>query len=90
MNTRHAEGQVDVKVSSGMAIEHATGHVDAHVSPRMRPEACKTTHKRSVPKDCPEEKEGSFRVLISPDQFFQDIEVPDIGDGFRARIAGPV
>ena len=30
---------------------------------------------REVPKDCPEEKEGSFRVLISPDQFIQDIEV---------------
>ncbi|KAF2618641.1 hypothetical protein F2Q68_00041285 [Brassica cretica] len=62
-----------------------------------------------VPKYCPEEKEGSFQVLISPDQFIQDIEVgfcgltsryqdedlegikrvPDIGDGFRARIAGP-
>ena len=47
MNTRHAEGQVDVEVSSGMAREHATGHVDAHVSPRMRPEACETTHMRS-------------------------------------------
>ena len=106
----------------------------AHVSPRMRPEACRTTHRRSggsfllagnfyiypatlidfysfrhtkdtpkrglererekevrcfrsidifrrpincrkVPKDCPEEKEGSFRVLISPDQFIQDTEV---------------
>ncbi|KAF3599038.1 hypothetical protein F2Q69_00033773 [Brassica cretica] len=141
MNTRHAEGQVDVEVSSGMAREHATGHVDAHVSPRMRPEACRTTHMRSggsfllagnfyiypanlvhyysfrhtkdtpkLLKDCPEEKESSFRVLISPDQFIQDIEVgfwdltsryqdedlegikgvPDIGDGFRARIAGPV
>ncbi|KAF3514632.1 hypothetical protein F2Q69_00008072 [Brassica cretica] len=65
---------------------------------------------REVPKDCPEEKEGSFRVLISLDQFIQDIEVgfwdlkswyqdedlegikgvPDIGYGFRARIAGPV
>ncbi|KAF3612093.1 hypothetical protein DY000_02046802 [Brassica cretica] len=110
MNTRHAEGQVDVEVSSGMAREHAAGHMDTHVSPRMRPKACRTTHKRSVPKDCPEEKESSFRVLISPDQFIQDIEVgfwdltsryqdenlegikgvPDIGDGFRARIAGPV
>ncbi|KAF2557837.1 hypothetical protein F2Q68_00014181 [Brassica cretica] len=65
---------------------------------------------REVPKDCPEEKEGSFRVMISPDEFIQDIEVgfwdltsryqdedlegikgvPDFGDGFRARIAGPV
>ncbi|KAF3546921.1 hypothetical protein DY000_02005125 [Brassica cretica] len=45
MNTRHAEGQVDVEVSSGMAREHATGHVNAHVLPRMRPEACKTTHR---------------------------------------------
>ncbi|KAF3522705.1 hypothetical protein F2Q69_00046139 [Brassica cretica] len=47
MNTRHAEGQVDVEVSSGMAREHATGHVDAHVSLCMRPEACKTIHRRS-------------------------------------------
>ncbi|KAF2597119.1 hypothetical protein F2Q68_00010148 [Brassica cretica] len=47
MNTRHAEGQVDVEVSYGMARRHATGHVDAHVSPRMRPEACETTHMRS-------------------------------------------
>ncbi|KAF2532565.1 hypothetical protein F2Q70_00030534 [Brassica cretica] len=81
MNTRHAEGQVDVEVSSGM-----------------------------VPKDCLEEKEGTFQVLICPDQFIQDIEVgfwgltswyqdkdlegikrvPDIGGGFQARIAGPV
>ncbi|KAF3584158.1 hypothetical protein F2Q69_00027548 [Brassica cretica] len=30
---------------------------------------------REVPKDCPEEKEGSFRVMISPDEFIQDIEV---------------
>ena len=30
-----------------MAIEHATGQVDAHVSPHMRPEACRTTHMRS-------------------------------------------
>ncbi|KAF2551128.1 hypothetical protein F2Q68_00034979 [Brassica cretica] len=120
MNTRHAEGQVDVEVSSGMAREHATWHVDAHVSPRMRPEACRTTHIRSggsfllagnfyiypatlvhfcsfrhtketpkLPKDCPEEKEGTFQVLICPDQFIQDIEVPDIGGGFQARIAGP-
>ncbi|KAF3514629.1 hypothetical protein F2Q69_00008077 [Brassica cretica] len=154
MNTRHAEGQVDMEVSSGMAREHATGHLDAHVSPRMRPEACRTTHMRSggsfllagnfyiypatlvhfyslrhtkdttkrgleregerererekevrcfrsidifrrpincreVPKDCPEEKKSSFRVLISPDQFIQDIEVPEIVDGFRARIFGP-
>ncbi|KAF3576621.1 hypothetical protein DY000_02030738 [Brassica cretica] len=64
---------------------------------------------REVPKDCREEKEGSFRVLISADQFIQDTEVgfwdltsryededlegikgvTDIGDGFRARIAGP-
>ncbi|KAF3546772.1 hypothetical protein DY000_02008692 [Brassica cretica] len=131
-----------------MAREHATGHLDAHVSPCMRPEACRTTHMRSggsffgnfyiypanlvqfyslrhtkdttkrglererdrekevrcfrsidifrrpincreVPKDCPEEKECSFRVLISPEQFIQDIEVPDIVDGFRARIFGP-
>ncbi|KAF3607921.1 hypothetical protein DY000_02046537 [Brassica cretica] len=69
-----------------------------------RPRNC-----REVPKDCPEEKEGSFRVMISLDQFIQDIEVgfwdltsryqdenlegikgvPDFGDGFRARIAGP-
>ena len=47
MNTRHAEGQVDVDVSYGMAREHATGHVDAHVSPCIRPEACRTTHRRS-------------------------------------------
>ncbi|KAF3493711.1 hypothetical protein DY000_02055751 [Brassica cretica] len=47
MNTRHDVGQVDMEVSSGMAREHATGHVDAHVSPRMRPEACRTTHMRS-------------------------------------------
>ncbi|KAL0745770.1 hypothetical protein Bca101_101722 [Brassica carinata] len=47
MNTRHAERQVDVEVSSGMVIEHTTGHVDAHVSPCMRPEACRTTHRRS-------------------------------------------
>ncbi|KAF2609541.1 hypothetical protein F2Q70_00011062 [Brassica cretica] len=47
MNTRHAEGQVDVEVSYGMARRHATGHVDTHVSPRMRPEACETTHMRS-------------------------------------------
>ncbi|KAF2593935.1 hypothetical protein F2Q70_00042397 [Brassica cretica] len=47
MNTRHAEGQVDVEVSSGMAREHAAGHVDAHVSLCMRPEACKTIHRRS-------------------------------------------
>ncbi|KAF2611474.1 hypothetical protein F2Q70_00010436 [Brassica cretica] len=108
MNTRHAEGQVDVEVSSGMAREHATWHVNAHVTPRMRPEACRTTHRRSggsfllagnfyiypatlvhfysfrhtkdtpkteVSKDCPEVKEGSFRVLIGPDQSIQDIGV---------------
>ncbi|KAF3523207.1 hypothetical protein F2Q69_00049929 [Brassica cretica] len=28
-----------------------------------------------VPKDCPEVKKGSFRVLISPDQSIQDIDV---------------
>ncbi|KAF2532559.1 hypothetical protein F2Q70_00030531 [Brassica cretica] len=50
MNTKHAEGQVEVEVSSGMAREHATWHVDAHVSPRMRPEACRTTHMRSEPR----------------------------------------
>ncbi|KAF3523582.1 hypothetical protein F2Q69_00046510 [Brassica cretica] len=102
MNTRHAEKKVDVEVSYGMARRHATGNVDSHVSPRMRPEA--------FPKDCPEVKEGSFQVLISPDQSIQDIDfgfwdlqsryqdedlewrkmVPDIGDGFRARITGPV
>ncbi|KAF3487490.1 hypothetical protein F2Q69_00053842 [Brassica cretica] len=140
MNTRHAEGQVDVEVSSDIAREHATWHVDAHVSPCMRPEACRMTHMRSggsfllagniyiypatlvhffsfrhtkytpkLPKDCPEEKEGSFQVLICPDQFIQEIEagflgltsryqdkdlegikrVPDIGGGYRARIARP-
>ncbi|KAF3511166.1 hypothetical protein F2Q69_00006290 [Brassica cretica] len=47
MNTKHAEGQVDVEVYYGMARRHATGHVDAHVSPRMRPEPCETTHMRS-------------------------------------------
>ncbi|KAF3499943.1 hypothetical protein F2Q69_00040645 [Brassica cretica] len=106
MNTRHAEGQVDVEVSSGSARKHATGHVDAHVSSRMRPEACETTHMRSGGIS----EEVFFRVLISPDQSTQDIDVgfwdltsryqdedlegikgvPDIGDGFRARIAGPV
>ncbi|KAF3536647.1 hypothetical protein F2Q69_00024111 [Brassica cretica] len=106
MNTRHAEGQVDVEVFYGMARRHATWHVDAHVSPRMRPEACETTHMRlggmflsagnfyiypailhhfysshsietkaKLLKDCPEVKEGSFRVLISPDQSIQDIDV---------------
>jgi len=142
MNTRHAEGQVEVEVSYVMAREHTTWHVDAHVLPCMRPEACRTTHRRSggsfllvgtfyiylatlvhfysfrhtkntlkrglererererkrerekevrcfrnidifrklrncweVPKDCPEEKEGYFRVLISPDHFIKDIEV---------------
>ncbi|KAF3547797.1 hypothetical protein DY000_02007025 [Brassica cretica] len=64
MNTRHAEGQVDVELSYGMARRHATGHVDAHLSPRMRPEACETTHMRS----------GGI-VLISPDQSTQDIAV---------------
>ncbi|KAF3495793.1 hypothetical protein DY000_02053923 [Brassica cretica] len=67
-NTRHAEGQVDVEVSSGMAREHATGHVDIHVSPRMRLEASSRYQD--------EDLEGRKRV-------------PDIGDGFRARIAGP-
>jgi len=134
MNTRHAEGKVYVEVSSVMAREHTTWHVDAHVSPRMRPKACRMTHMRSsgsfllagnfyiylatlvhfysfrhtkdilkrglererekevrcfrsidifrkpincpeVPKDYPEEKEGYFRVLISPDQFIQYIMV---------------
>ncbi|KAL0788580.1 hypothetical protein Bca101_004826 [Brassica carinata] len=69
MNTRHSEGKLDVEVSYGMARRHATGHVDAHVSPRMRPEACETTHMRS----------GGMFLLV-----------PDIGDGFRARITGPV
>ncbi|KAG2247610.1 hypothetical protein Bca52824_087238 [Brassica carinata] len=46
MNTRHAEGKVDVEVSSGMAKEHAKGHVYAHVSPHMQPEACGMTHRR--------------------------------------------
>ncbi|KAF2587825.1 hypothetical protein F2Q70_00039498 [Brassica cretica] len=32
-----------------------------------------------LPKDCPEEKESYFRVLISPDQFIQDIEVGFLG-----------
>ncbi|KAF3593428.1 hypothetical protein DY000_02023131 [Brassica cretica] len=93
MNTRHAEGQVNVEVSYGMAREHATGPMNC----------------REVPQDCPEEKQGSFRVLISPDQFIHDIEVgfwdltsryqdedlegikgvPEIGDGFQARIARP-
>ncbi|KAF2581905.1 hypothetical protein F2Q68_00003770 [Brassica cretica] len=120
MNTKHAERQVDMEVSYGMARRHATGHVDAHVSPRMRPEACETTHMRSggmfllagnfyiylatlhhfysshsieskakLPKDCPEVKEGSFQVLISPDQAIQDIDVGFIGDGFRARKSEP-
>ncbi|KAF2575958.1 hypothetical protein F2Q70_00001149 [Brassica cretica] len=71
MNTRHAEGQVDVEVSSGSARRHATGHVDAHVSPRMRPEACETTHMRSGGIS----EEVFFRVLISPDQSTQDIDV---------------
>ncbi|KAF3598073.1 hypothetical protein DY000_02025266 [Brassica cretica] len=107
MNTRHAEGQVDVEVSYGMAREHATGHVDAHVSPRIRPEACRTTHRRSS---------GSFLLA---DNFYiypttlvhfysfrhtkdtpkrglerererERSEVPDIGEGFRARKAGPL
>ncbi|KAL0640976.1 hypothetical protein Bca4012_103671 [Brassica carinata] len=69
MNTRHAEGQVYVEVSSVMAREHTTWHVDAHVLPRMRPKACRMTHMRSS---------GSFLL------------VPDIGDGFLARIARPV
>ncbi|KAF3594933.1 hypothetical protein DY000_02021940 [Brassica cretica] len=30
---------------------------------------------REVPKDCPEVKEGSFQVLISPYQSIQDIDV---------------
>ena len=47
INTIQAEGQVDVEVSSGMAREHAAGYVDAHVSPRMRPDACRTTHMKS-------------------------------------------
>ncbi|KAG5388548.1 hypothetical protein IGI04_030089 [Brassica rapa subsp. trilocularis] len=152
MNTRHAEGQVDVEMSSGMAREHSEGHVDTHVSPRMRPDACRTTHKRSVAhsywpatsiytqlpwftfthSDTPSTKKNVSRERererergkkASPDQFIQDIEVgfwdltsryqdedlegikgfgklsesesqstsvPDIRDGFRARIVGPV
>ncbi|KAF2540152.1 hypothetical protein F2Q68_00030404 [Brassica cretica] len=62
---------------------HAESYVDVVVSPGI-PINC-----REVPKDCPEVKEGSFQVLISPDQSIQDIDVPDIGDGFRAMIAGP-
>ncbi|KAF3584827.1 hypothetical protein F2Q69_00027540 [Brassica cretica] len=80
MNTRHAEGQLNMEVSSGMAIEHATGQVDAHVSPHMRPEACRTTHRRSG---------GSF-LLADNFYIYPATLVPDFGDGFRARIAGPV
>ncbi|KAF3511194.1 hypothetical protein F2Q69_00007168 [Brassica cretica] len=56
------------------------------------------TLQNVVPKDCPEVKEGSFRVLSSPDNSIQDIDVglwdltsrvPEIGDGFRAMKAGP-
>ncbi|KAF3547798.1 hypothetical protein DY000_02007024 [Brassica cretica] len=93
INTRHAEGQVDVEVSYGMARRHATGDVDAHVSPRMRPEACETTHMRSGGIQSTQDIDVGFWDLTSryQDEDLEGIKgVPDIGDGFRARIAGPV
>ncbi|KAF2582602.1 hypothetical protein F2Q70_00027968 [Brassica cretica] len=77
MNTRHAEGQVDVEVSYGMARRHATGHVDAQISPDQ------STQDIYV----------GFWDLTSryQDDDLEGIKgVPDIGDGCRARIAGPV
>ncbi|KAF3507470.1 hypothetical protein F2Q69_00006288 [Brassica cretica] len=99
MNTRHAEGKVDVEVSYGMARRHETGHVDAHVSPRMQPEACEMTHMRSggivliSPDQSTQDIDVGFWDLPSryQDEDLEGIKgVPDIGDGFRARIAGPV
>ncbi|KAF2542122.1 hypothetical protein F2Q70_00035811 [Brassica cretica] len=93
MNTRHAEGQVYVKVSSGMAREHAKGHAYIHVSPRMQPEACGMTYMRlggESPDQSIQDIDVGFWDLTSRYQD-EDLEgVPDIGDGFRARKAGPV
>ncbi|KAF3487907.1 hypothetical protein F2Q69_00055745 [Brassica cretica] len=90
MSREHAKGQVYPHVSPRMQPEacgtthRRLGEIETEVEKESRrfravtrilesfrgPKYC-----REVPKDCPEEKEGSFQVLISPDQFIQDIEV---------------
>ncbi|KAF3495790.1 hypothetical protein DY000_02053924 [Brassica cretica] len=75
MNTRYAEGQVNVETHQG--------HSKTWLREREKEVRCfrsidvfrRPINCREVPKDCPEEKESSFRVLISPDQFIQDTEV---------------
>ncbi|WZZ63534.1 hypothetical protein YC2023_074904 [Brassica napus] len=71
MNARHAERQVDVEVSSVMVIEHTTGHVDAHVSPCMRPEACRTTHRRSGGSFL---LAGNFYIYLATLGYARDLE----------------
>ncbi|KAF3547214.1 hypothetical protein DY000_02000859 [Brassica cretica] len=63
MRSAHANRHAEARVSRCMNTRHTEGQVDVEIN-------C-----RKVPKDCPEEKEGSFQVLICPDQFIQDIEV---------------
>ncbi|KAF3599348.1 hypothetical protein F2Q69_00035779 [Brassica cretica] len=101
MNPRQAESYVDVVVSPvihtkdtpkrGLEREREN-EVRCFRSIHIfrRPINC-----RKVPKDCPEEKEGSFRVLISPDQFIyfrvlisQDQFIQDIEVGFSDLTSG--
>ncbi|KAF2609205.1 hypothetical protein F2Q68_00043100 [Brassica cretica] len=47
MQSSHATSHVDVGVSLYISLSHASRHVCARVLPRMRPEACRLTHRRS-------------------------------------------
>ncbi|KAF2550466.1 hypothetical protein F2Q68_00034551 [Brassica cretica] len=103
MAREHATWHVDAHVSPNMRPEACwTTHMRSggsfllagnfYIYPDTLVHFCSFRHTKDtpkLPKDCPEEKEGSFQVLICPDQFIQDIEVPYIRDDFRARIAGP-
>ncbi|KAF2541588.1 hypothetical protein F2Q68_00031029 [Brassica cretica] len=108
MNTRHAEGKVDVEVSSGAWVANPYWPVssiytqlpcsfslipknikmwvrerDRSRKRKQEIPSCyenfrefpRTEILREVPKDYPKVKESSFRVLISPGQYIQDIDV---------------
>ncbi|KAF2581904.1 hypothetical protein F2Q68_00003771 [Brassica cretica] len=89
MARRHATGHVDAHVSPRMRPEECeTTHMRSggmfllagnfYIYPATLHHFYSShsiENKAKLPKDCPEVKEGSFRVLISPDQSIQDINV---------------
>ncbi|KAF3522810.1 hypothetical protein F2Q69_00046054 [Brassica cretica] len=68
MHSIHAASHGDVGVSLYMSLSHASRHVCARLSPRMRPEACRLTYRRSC---------GAFSLASD---FYKYPTLPSVSD----------